>query len=258
MLYALESLLVPVLREALPDTVEVLAGPSLGPPAKGHERVEIVAADLEVTADAADPFAPRGPASLTTVHRWSADGVTFDFTLPSAVSGELIEVESPPGRPVRRGQDYALEGTTLRFYRAPSPALTAVVATLRTGPAAGYQERRPCTTQVGLAAWGVDLSRTDQLLDQALASVLARCVDLETLCAQHLGTGGVRMRLLKPTLWLERIERAQVKTGARWIPHAIARLRLHAELELTVAGGALEPELQIEQIRYHASVSRPK
>lgn|SRR5512140_2035047 len=256
MLYAIENLLAPAVKAILPETVQVLAGPSRGAPAKDQERVEIAGSELAVTANAADPFAPRGPASLTAIQRWSADGATADFTLPPSVEGEVLEVECPPGRPARRGEDYVLDGATLRFYRPPAAGEAAVVATVRTGAAAGFQERRPCTAQLELIAWGKDVTRADQLLDQALVAVLARCVDLETLVAEHLGSGAVRMRLLKPALLLEGLQRAAIKIGTRRAHQASARLRLHAELELAVVTGAPAPEAKIGRVEYRAAVAR--
>lgn len=250
MLYAIENLLAPVLRAALPSTVQVVVGPPADPPARKLERVEISASGLEVKLDEADPLAPRGPAFMKRVHRWSADGTAPSFTLPPTITGEVFEVESPPGHPVQRGEDYEVDGTTLRFYRPPAAAVIAVVATLRMGAATGFQECRPCRAQLTLTAWAAELSRTDQLLDLALAAMWLRCVDLETLEAQNLTRGGVRLRLLKPALVLEGIERTRVLSTPRWIPRALARLRLHAELELSVAVGDPKLESRIEQIRY--------
>jgi hypothetical protein len=253
MLYALENLLVPALKAALPGGVGVGSGPPEAPPA-GQERVDVLASDLRAKVDPEEPLAPRGPASLFQVERWGADGTIKDFALSSA--GEVFEVESPPGRPVRRGEDYAVDGKTLRFYRPPHAAAVAVVATVRTGPATGFQELRPCTAQLSIAAWGADLPAADRLLDQALSVVLTTCVGLGTLEAQAL-EAGVRMRLLRPSLVLEQMERSHFKSGERWAPRALARLRLDAELELTVALGEPEAEGVIEKIAYQAEVAGP-
>ena len=255
MLYALENLIVPALKAALPGGVGVTLGPPEAPPA-GKERVDVIATDLRAKVDPGEPLAPRGPAFLFQVERWGADGTIKDFALSPSAKGEIFEVESPPGRPVRRGEDYAVDGKTLRFYRPPEAAPVAVVATLQTGPATGFREQRPCTAQLGVTAWGTDFPRTDRLLDQALSVVLTTCVGLGTLEAQDL-EAGVRMRLIKPSLVLEQIDRSHFKSGERWAPRAAARLRLDAELELTVALGTPEAEGVIEKIAYQAEVAGP-
>jgi hypothetical protein len=256
MLYALENLLVPALRATLPAAVGVAVGPPVEVPPASGERVDLIAADLRVKVNPSEPLEAREPTFLFQVQKWGADGTIKDFALPSEAKGEVFEVESPPGHPVRRGEDYAVDGKTLRFYRPPAAAATAVTATLRTGPATGFQERRPCTAQLSITTWGTDFPRTDHLLDQALSVVLATCVGLGTLEAQGL-EAGIRMRLLRPALVLEQIDRSQFKAGEKWAPRAVARLRLEADLELVVALGTPEPEGIMEKIAYHADVAGP-
>lgn len=253
MLYALENLLAAALRSALPGEVKVATGPSDEVPPQGEERVEVGASRLEVTLAGEDPLTVREAAFLFHVQRWSADGTTRDFTLPADVRGELTEVEAPAGHPMQRGQDYLVDGTTLRFYRPPAAGTDAVVATLRTGAARGFHERRPCLLRLSLRAWAADLARADELLDRALAVVLTRGADLGTLEAAHLG-GGVRMRLQRAAMLLENFERGRVQAGSRQAPRSTALLRVQGELELMVAQGPAPADSRIEHIHYKGTV----
>lgn len=254
MLYALENLLANALRPLLPAGVKITTGPSDEVPPAGEVRLEVGVSRLEVSLAGEDPLAVREPAFQFLVQRWSADGTTRDFTLPADAKGELFEVESPAGYPLRRGQDYEVDGETVRFYRAPAAGANAVVATVRTGPATGFHERRPGLLRLSLRAWAADLPRTDTLLDQALAVVLTRCAGGGTLEASQLGDSGVRLRLLRPAVMLEGIERGRVQVESRWAPRATALLRLQGEMELTVAVGDPQPESRIESIVYTGEV----
>lgn len=253
MLYALENLLAAAVAPVLPEGVKVVTGPTHKVPPAKEEQVVLEASRAEVLMGEEDPLAVREPAFLSRLQRWSADGTTRDFTLPADVTGEFLEVEAPPGHPLRRGEDYEVNGPTLRFYRAPAAGEQAVVATLRTGPAEGFHERRPCRLRLGVTAWAADYPRADELLEKALSVVLARCSDVGTLEAANLGAG-VRMRLVRPSVLLESLERARVQVGNRYAPKSTALLRLQGELELTVALGTPPPESRIEEIRYTGTV----
>ncbi|WP_224241983.1 hypothetical protein [Hyalangium gracile] len=258
MLYALENLLAAALDEAFPDDVKVSPGAPTTTPAAGEQRVEVTVSKLDVLPAGEDPLAAREPAFFSSVQRWDADGTTRDFTLPAGVEGEVTEVESPAGRMLSRGQDYQVDGTTLRFYRPPAKGKGTVVATLRTGAASGFHERRPCQLRLTLAAWAPKLEDADALLDKALAVVLTRCAGLGTLESEHLEDSGVRMRLRQPKVLLEGFERTRTQVRTRWAPRAAAHLRVLAELELTVATGAPEPQSRIEKILYQATVLPPR
>jgi hypothetical protein len=258
MLYALENLLAAALDKALPDDVKVTPGAPTATPAAGEERVEVTASKMEVSLAGADPLAPRGPAFFSSVQRWDADGTARDFTLPTGVEGEVTEVQSPAGHPLSLGQDYQVDGRIIRLYRPPAKGKGVVVATVRTGPARGFHERRPCQIKLTVAAWAPKLEDADALLDQSLAVVLPLCAELGTVDSEHLGAGGVRMRLLHPTVFLEGFERTRTQVRTRWAPRAAALLRMDAELELTVAVGEPEPQTRIEQIRYRGAVLAPK
>lgn len=258
MLYALENLLVAGLRQALPEGVALAAGPSIGLPAADEKRVEVTAAKLELTLAEPEPLAVREPAFLGRMQRWPADGEVRDFTLPGGVAGEVVEVESPAGHPLARGQDYQVEGRTLHFYLPPSAGEGAVVAWVRAGPSPGFQERRPCRVRLVLAALAAKVEDADALLDQALEVALESSVGMATLEAAHFTQGGVRMRLRQPSLLLEGMERTAVQVEARWVARSAALLRLQGELELSVAAGTPEPERRIEQIRYRGAVKSPR
>ncbi|HSP77181.1 MAG TPA: hypothetical protein VLQ93_01535 [Myxococcaceae bacterium] len=258
MLYALENLLADALTAALPKKVKVRAGPGYTVPNKGLECVDVAAWGVEsLLPEGEESEAGREPAFLTRQQQWDADGEVRDFTLPEGVEGEVLEVESPPGHPARRGEHFQVEGRTLRFYRPPAAGKGVVVATLHTGPAAGSHERRPCQGRLTVVAWADGFPRTDELLDQALAVVLRTSVDTGAQEARHLGEG-VRLRLLSPTVALESVERTQEKATRRLAPRAEARLRLRGHLELTVAVGPAEPASRIEELRYTGNILRPR
>jgi hypothetical protein len=258
MLYALENQLAAALDEAFPDEVKVVPGSPTAVPAAGEKRVEVTVSKLEISPVSGDPLAAREPAFFSSIQRWDADGTAKDFALPAEVQGEITEVESPAGRLLSRGQDYQVDGSTVRLYVAPAKGTGAVVATVRTGPAKGFHERRPCQLRLVLAAWAPKLEDADAMLDKALAVVLTHCSELGTLEPEHLESDAVRMRLLQPTVLLEGFERTRTQVRTRWAPRAAAHLRVNAELELTVAVGAPEPQTRIEQIRYKGAVLVPR
>jgi hypothetical protein len=250
MLPTLESRLATALSGALPQGVQVETGPQAAPPAEGVERVAVSASRLEVLEPKEPQDAPgREPSHLTQVQRWSADGAARDFTLPESVQGDIVEVESPPGHLARLGEDYQLDGDTVAFFQPPA-AGTEVVATVRQGRARGYVERRPCRVRLHVESWAADFARADALLERALAAVLAASLDLGIQEAPGLGSSGVRLRLLEPALALTGLERERQLAGTRAVPHALATLRLDAQLETTVALGAAEPEGRIQDLRY--------
>ena len=146
MLYALENLLSAALEEALPDGVKIIPGPPTAVPAAGEERVEVTASKLDISLTGEDPLAAREPAFFSGLQRWDADGTARDFTLPASLHGDIAEVEAPAGHLLSRGQDYQVDGTTLRLYVPPAKGKGAVVALVRTGPAQGFHERRPCAS----------------------------------------------------------------------------------------------------------------
>src|SRR4051812_4540842 len=104
MLAAVEAYFLSALGPALAGGTQLIAGPSLGPPDAGARLVEVSAFRLAILpgGDAAEG---RRPAFFTRIHRFAADGAARDFDLPEGEAGEVVEVESPPGKPARRGDD---------------------------------------------------------------------------------------------------------------------------------------------------------
>jgi hypothetical protein len=111
-------------------------------------------------------------------------------------------------------------------------------------------ERRPCRIRLVVEGWAAGFPRADALLERALASVLATSLDLGFVEAPGLGDSGVRLRLLEPAVALTGVERERQLAGTRAVPHAVATLRLDAQLETTLALGAAEPEGRIQDVRY--------
>lgn len=250
MLVTLESCFRDVLRAALPAEVEVATGPSLGPGPEVDRRLEVSALELSLEPPlGGDLAAHREPACFLHEHPWAADGEQVDFTLPVGVAGQWLRVESPPGRPLRRGVDYVQEGRRVRFFRAPARAEVAVVAVLQGERARGYLERRECTVTLVVRAWAREGGAADALLAAALPAVLRTGAELGELGAPFARDTGVRMRLSRPVMSLLRWSRSAERPdeGPRF--RAQAEFLLRGELEQLVALGAPEPESRIREVR---------
>jgi hypothetical protein len=251
MLAAVEAYFAQILKAGLPADVTVTTGPSVGATASEAKLVEVSAERLAVLLpEGSDPTEGRQPAFLTRVHRWSADGAQDSFQLPDDVSGEIIEVESPPGHPLRRGDDFAVDERTLLFYRPPAKADPAVVAHLRGTKARGYQERRPCRIDLFLRAWAGAAGTMDTLLASMLTTGLAAAADLGNVEAPEAGTPGVRLRLLHPVTTLTSISRrTEERAGSTRVFCADIALSVRGELEQVVALGEPPPESLIEKVQ---------
>ena len=168
--------------------------------------------------------------------QWEDDGATF--ALPPG-GGQLVEVESPPGRPLRRDDDYIVDGEVLRLLH---PTTATVRALLVGPPARGFIERRPCALTLILSVRAK--KRLDRLMESALAAALRASVDLPDL-------GGsvrlnARVRLRRPTAALVGITRAE-DAGVRR-PRCDIELLVRGELEMTVATGEADPAARIASV----------
>ncbi|WPB72656.1 hypothetical protein KYC5002_26745 [Archangium violaceum] len=248
MLAAIEHHFLTALDAALADTVYLKTGPSTGPSPSMTELVEVFASRLEPSRLEGDSLTEgREPAFLTQVQRWTADGTTSDFEVPADVWGDVIEVQSPPGQPASRGDDYALEGRRVRFFRPPTGE---VVAILRGGPARGFQAKQLAEVSLSIVVWGGTIERTDELFGEVLAAALAATVGLGHFEAGLPANSGVRLRLLRPVAALTGITRGREKLGRKQLVCASAKLLLRGELEQTVALGTAEAQGLIEKIEY--------
>jgi hypothetical protein len=235
-LVAVETHFSTALTLALPG-VQVLVGPAILVPAAAS--LQVLASRLSFAPT--DPRADdeRGASRLFTLHTWPADGINRQFTLPPG-DLEVAEVESPPGFPRMRGDDYRIAAGKLVFQRPPT---TGVRALLLGAPARGFIERRPCELSLLLCARDpVDL---DALATAALAAALRTCVDLPVLEAAP--AAGVRMRLRRPVATLIGIERSAEPNGQSERARCDIKLLLRGEAELTVAVGVPDPVDRIAQ-----------
>lgn len=250
MLVAIESYFHDALRPAIPDEVDVATGPSRGPGADATLLVEVFASGLKLDLPQGEDLAAlREPAFFTQVQQWKADGKRVDFVVPESVPGQVVEVESPPGRPLRRGDDYTLDGRTVRLYRPPAAADVGVVALLRGERATGFLERRRCELTLHTRAWAREAHAADTLLAAALPAALVATSDLGNLDAALPADSSVRLRLLRPVASLVGITRSAELLGDTVFFRAQADFLLRGELEQLVTLGEPEPQGIIREVR---------
>jgi hypothetical protein len=251
MLRALERYLQPLVQAALPDGAGVVTGPYQ--PA-GNGAVVLHAHTLRVEPPPAEAEGDE-PGHVVEHVTWPANGQIRDFVLPQAVTGELVEVESPPGILVKARDAYYLEDRTIRFYRAPAAATPAVRARIRGAEAAGYSRRQRCTMGLDLAAWATSITTADDRLGIVLHTTLAALIAVPILEANPVAGTGVSLRIISPRVLLAGLRRAI--HDAPPLFHAHAELELRAELDLMVAHGAPEPVGIIEQVAHDITVVAP-
>lgn len=246
MLGALENLLLPALREALGAAQDLQGGPAVAP-ALGDSRVAIHATRLRRARNAPDDdgsLPTRDPASLGWQGTLTSHAAhPLDFPLPAEAIGELMEVQSPPGRILAAGDAYLLDGRTLRFFRAPPGKL---IARTRGTRSAGYRERSEGRIDLELRVWAKDAEAIDTLLAKGLQAVLATFEALNVIDLTGVPPS-FGLRLTRPRLGLAAIERRFDPAAPGWLL-GVARCRLRGELELELALGAPEEEGRIAEV----------
>ena len=250
MLAALENHLIAAVDAALPNDVTTVGGPWL-PVAGGA--VVVHARALSLAPPSEDPPTDDAAHQLDVVD-WPADGDELDFEIPQNLSGELIEVESPPHFTVARGDAYYLDDRTIRFYHAPATGNPGVRARLRGAAARGYKRRKPCRIELLIDAWADDAATADARLDIALQTAFAQLVDLPNLEAGEVAGVSVWMRVAKARAWLLGIERRVDPTTELFESRALLELR--GELDLLVAHGQPDPVGVIESIAGTTRIDR--
>ncbi len=250
MLHALEQFLATPIRDALAGLGEVAT--VLGPHAPSKPGAVVIHARELRIAPTGEPLSESTEPRVVMLHEWEADGKNLDFVLPAelAKDHELIELESPPGHTLAPGDDYYLEGATIRLYHELKRR-QRVRARLAGVRARGWAERRPCTIALELAAWAPSLADADTWLERALAAVLATLVELPNLESGRTLELGVGLRFVssRSSLASERasgpssLVRALLRRRdpERELFGAIAELELGGELDVLVARGAPEP-----------------
>ncbi|WP_223645796.1 hypothetical protein [Corallococcus sp. EGB] len=252
MLVAIESYFHDALRSAVPGSVEISTGPSRGPGAETALLVEVCASHLKLDPPPGDDLAAqREAAYFAQVHRWSANGKQVDFDLPEQARGRVVDVESPPGRPLRRGDDYVVEGRKVRFYQPPALADVAVVAFLRGERSAGFLERRRCELSLVIRAWARAAGAADPLLSAALTAALVASADLGNLDDTEVppADSGVRLRLMRPVMSLSGIQRSAETVDDTPFYRAQAEFLIRGDFEQLVALGEPEAEGIIREVR---------
>lgn len=254
MLHAVQAHFLPALQAAVTPASAVQPGPVATPvPSDSLPRVVVTATRLALVFEQGDddPLASRGTAHFGGVHRWSGDGVARDFQVPDNQVGDIAELECPPGRPLRIGDDYAVDGRTVRLMRAAPPGQDNLVVRLRGGPARGYLDKRACIITLQIQIWSTALNKLDALSSRVHAALLAAAADLPHLEATPHDDLGVRVRLLRP-------HAAWISTTRDIIDAQPALLRdtlefqLRGELEQRITLGQPGPAGIIEKIVYTA------
>ncbi|MFO1432410.1 MAG: hypothetical protein U1F76_20090 [Candidatus Competibacteraceae bacterium] len=247
MLSTLEDYLLTALRQVHPAELTIRAGPSVPPATTDKQLLTVTAASLQVLQPAADKEDNdrREPAYFTQRFELPANGKKINFKLPAKATGQLAAVESRPGKIAQPGDDYRLEGNTLKFYHAPEQK---VVVQLRGERARGYRETLPCRIAIELAAWAETAPQADKLLTPSIAAVLTAFIDLDVLELAQDDKTGIYLRLLKPVARIQSIERSAEPVAQAHYIRSLARLQLRGELELTLMLGAPPAVGVIEEI----------
>lgn len=249
MLGPIEALLTDRLRTILPAGMEVIAGPALTPPQT--PRVQVLARRLN------RPLPPAGEVPPNPERAWLSrrdrlfpdapppNGDGRSFTLPAAALPVIEEVQSPPGRIAARGDDYALEGRTLRFLTAPAAPVDVLT---RGGPARGWMERGPATVRIDVGALAPDTATADDLITIALTTGLDALVGQEVVTLAWTAGPGLRIRLLNMHVFLLDVGRGTEMAGATSWARTTAGLQLRGELEAMIIQGAAPEAGVIDQI----------
>lgn len=240
MLAAVEQALLPALRAAFPAATVIQVGPDPKPKAT----VELIANALTlVPPPGGEPAGARTAARAFASQQIAVDGTKASYSVSEP--GEIREIESPPGRPLRRGDDYLLEGSTIKFYAPPQKP---VVVTLFLDQTRGYVEKRGCSVELTLSCYGPTAAAADELLRRGLPGLLGGGVDLSTIEAP-LPAPGARLRLLAPVLSVVGMSRATVSRASSEMACSSAELVCHGELETTITLGEPEPQGRIRDFQ---------
>ena len=242
MLRSLEAFLAPAIDAALPGAVSVVTG-AYDPSDNGD--VVIHARSLGVEPPPRDSEGDDG-AHLIEIATWTTDGNVQDLVIPPAQTGELLDVEAPPGKLATAGDDYFVDDRTIRFYRPPAAGTPGVRARLRGPDAAGWSRRRRCTIELDISSWARDMDDADDRLDIAMQVALSQLVDIPILEVGQAGGTEVWLRVISPRVWLTGMRREFDESANLCVAHA--EIELRGELDVLVASGAPAPVGIIEEV----------
>lgn len=226
LLSTLEILFASAAQARAPSRVKVAPGPLVRTARSTARCIALSVVDL--TGGASERGQPRARTDLAL----PSDGAKRDFALPA---GELLEVQVPPGRFAWRGEDFEVDGQTLRFYVAPLAGEVKVA--LGGGPVKGVSLTMPAYLRFKTEAWSKDALEAETMLLGAVAGVIEL---LEASDALAFGDASLGGRFLKPKISLEKLDRMREDGGMR----AIADLEARGQLELEIRSAeALETGL---------------
>lgn len=253
MLNGLESHLLEAIAAAEPPDLTIRSGPVFPP--DGRSEAEQLAVSVHSLESTQSEHGERGlegrePAFLSQRLVFAADGQQLDFLLDEATTGRVAEIQAPPGKLARAGDDYQIAGRKIQFYRPPPRGEEGVLVWLAGAESQGYRERTPCQADVEVVAWAKESATADRLLEPALAAALASFVDLDLISLHEDEQSDVRLQLLRPVAHFNAVERSAEQIGAARFFRSAAHLRVRGELELTVALGEAAPEGRIAHIDY--------
>jgi hypothetical protein len=255
MLRALEQYLHSLVDAVHPPAVEVLRGPfQAGPPWPPARRVVSIHALRIDVLETPPPRKVDGPAFTFQTTSWPINGIANDFTLPPALASfEVLEVEAPAGHLRNHGDDYYVDGATIRFFQAPVGPGEAR-ARVRTAASAGYARRSPAKITLDLYAYTKDLTTADPLIEDTLHIVLVSLAQAPYFADQSTTGYVTSVRFCDHVAHVLYIERKP--SGYDTVVSCAARIELVGELDIMISGGAPRPVGVIEALEGEVVVER--
>lgn len=255
MLGLLEEKCYQAVNSACDDTIEVVNGPDRKPKGSVKKMVNVSVSGLQTRHPTGrdEVLTARGGSRLGNVHLSDSTGKETDFEVPDTLSGEISEVEAPPGHPATSGDDYVIDDRTVRFYRPPQKGTPGVAVYLRGDKARGYRDVHPCRIEVVLTAWAQSTEEADDLFGPAFSALLSVFVALPIIRTGP-DTIGVALRLLKPVAVPGSITRTLTEINGTDFHRVTAVINVLGDLEVVVALGQAQPESIIESIDYQSRI----
>ncbi|MEM7158039.1 MAG: hypothetical protein AAF799_34680 [Myxococcota bacterium] len=249
MLRPLEDLIIPPIDAVMPVSVSVLRGPYVvAPPWPNSQRIISVYGRAIRTIEPTPSRDDDGPSFIINEETWDTDGIVDTFVLPPEATGSIFEVESPPGFPMRRGDDYLVDGDTIRFYRAPDVGAPGVLARLQAEATHGYTRRRPCIMELDIDIYGRFYEEVDLMLGASTQISLAAMARAPRFTFPPATDTTVLMRIIEARASVASLERAAITIDAAPVFHAAIRLEIDGQLDLVVANGRPVDTSLIESI----------
>lgn len=179
----------------------------------------------------------------------------LNFQLPTTAIGRVIEVLTPDGRLLARGNAYELDGDWLRFYNDPG---TNLQVGLRDQALRGYTEINPAKLTLCLSVTAPDEQQADKLLSQTLLATLAFFSERDVLplyTSERLkaDSTGLIVRLLKPKAHLDSVTSSIVADANAQAYRLQAEVLVTAQLITALQMGTTEALGYIEAININAT-----